>query len=99
MEKNASADTHSKGLLLCLGDYAPGTLLSETRLAGMLGKHVETIRRWRRNGALPESVALGQERVWTVQCLLDHVTKRLDCLAEKKRLLEKRLSGLFPQKG
>lgn len=95
----STSEHKNKGLLLFLGDLAPGTIISETKLADMLGKHIETIRRWRRKNILPDSISLGQNRVWTVQCLLDHLSSRLSNVAEQRRLTQKRIAHLSPVKG
>ena len=93
MKIDASGDMKS-GIILKLGDFHPASIISESALATLLEKSLETIRRWRRKGELPDSVPLGKNRIWTAQCLIDHFAKQLEELARKRREQAKRLNAL-----
>lgn len=89
-----SKENRLNGIMLRLGDLPPDTIISESRLAEMAGKHTETIRRWRRNNELPESMRLGNERIWTVRCLLQFFNERLAGLQRRNRVEQKRLAAV-----
>lgn len=72
-----------------LGDLPETTLLFESGLADLFGKHPISIKRAVERGELPPSTRLMGRPVWTKRVLVQHIEERLRLEAEKKTHVEK----------
>lgn len=81
-------------IVQAFGDLSPDTVIAEEGLARLFCRHAVSIRRAVERGELPPAVRLMGKPVWTVQCLRDHMTRRLDQAKTEKDKLDQKISRL-----
>ncbi len=78
------ADETGPGIYVELGKLPPATLITESGLAGMLGKACrESIKRAIGRGELPPPIKLMGKNGWTVGRIVQHIEERLDAEGRK----------------
>jgi len=77
-----------------LGELPPDSVVTEDGLAKMFDRHGVSVRRAVERGELPPPVRLFGKPVWTVQCLRDHMTRRLAQAQKEAEKLSQRINQL-----
>jgi predicted DNA-binding transcriptional regulator AlpA len=75
------------------------TLLSESQLAQMAGRHVTSIKRAIQRGELPPPVPLLGENVWTVGAIRVHISARLEAERTAAAQTARRIQHFRPGQG
>jgi hypothetical protein len=75
------------------------TLISETKLAQMAGRHITSVKRAIQRGELPPPVPLLGANVWTVAAILAHINARLEAERQTAAQTARRIQHLRPGQG
>jgi hypothetical protein len=86
-------------IMTVLADLPPQALINKPTLAKLFKRHPSSIDRAVQRGELPPSVALLNEQVWTVGCILDHLNARLEAARKTAVETTRRLQSLRPGQG
>ena len=85
--------------LTALALLPPQTLISESKLAQMAGRHVTSVKRAIQRGELPPPVPLFGASVWTVAVILEHINARLEAERTAAAQTARRVQHLRPGQG
>ena len=84
------------GLVAELGNLNPKSVIFESGLAKMFGRHATSVKRAVERGELPQPTRLFGQNAWTVEVITDHITTRL-LKAEKERAeYDRKIKHLIP---
>jgi len=86
-------------IMTALAVLPPQTLISESKLAQMAGRHITSVKRAVQRQELPPPVSLFGTNVWTVAILLEHISARLETARQATAQTARRLQGLRPGQG
>ena len=84
------------GIVSELGRLGPGSIITETALAKLLGRHPISIKRAVGRGELPQPIRLMGKPVWTAEAILKHLEKRLADAAKEVEGREEKMKRLMP---
>jgi hypothetical protein len=82
------------GVVRELGEYPPGTLITEGGLAKLLHRHPVSIRRAVLRGELPPGCRMLNATCWTVGAILAHIEARLAEARKAREAMLKKISAL-----
>jgi predicted DNA-binding transcriptional regulator AlpA len=85
--------------MTALAVLPPQTLISESKLAQMAGRHVTSVKRAIQRGELPPPVPLFGASVWTVAAILEHINARLEAERTAAAQTARRVQHLRPGQG
>jgi hypothetical protein len=85
--------------LTALSALPPETLISESQLAQMAGRHVTSLKRAIQRGELPPPVPFLGENVWTVGAIRAHISARLEAERTAAAQTARRVQHLRPGQG
>jgi hypothetical protein len=85
--------------ITALAALPPQTLISESKLAQMAGRHVTSVKRAIQRGELPPPVPLFGANVWTVGAILEHISARLEAERTAAAQTARRVQHLRPGQG
>src|SRR4029450_5744974 len=85
--------------LTALSALPSETLISESQLAQMAGRHVTSIKRAIQRGELPPPVPLLGENVWTVGAIRAHIGARLGAERRAAAQTASRIQRFRPGQG
>jgi predicted DNA-binding transcriptional regulator AlpA len=86
-------------IMTALAVLPPQTLISESKLAQMAGRHVTSVKRAVQRGELPPPVPLFGANVWTVAAILAHISARLEAERMAAAQTARRVQHLRPGQG
>ena len=86
-------------IIAALAVLPPQTLISESKLAQMAGRHVSSVKRAVQRQELPPPVSLFGANVWTVAVLLEHISARLEMARQAAAQTARRVQDLRPGQG
>jgi hypothetical protein len=69
-------------IMTALAELPPHALISEHKMAQLVGRHVSSVKRAVQRGELPPPVSWFGVHIWTVAVILEHISTRLE--AERK---------------
>ena len=90
-EETPDLDRHVVDVCIELGTLSDGTIVSESALARMFGKHPVSIKRAVDRGELPPPTKLMGKPVWTAGSIRRHIEERLALEARCRREMEERM--------
>jgi hypothetical protein len=77
----------------------PQTLISESKLAQMAGRHITSVKRAIQRGELPPPVPLFGINVWTAAAILEHISASLEAKRTAAAQTARRLQHFRPGQG
>jgi hypothetical protein len=86
-------------LMTALAVLPPQTLISESKLAQMAGRHITSVKRAVQRQELPPPVPFLGANVWTVAVLLEHISARLETARQAAAQAARRVQDLRPRQG
>ena len=91
-EESRDLDKDASDVCIELGMLSDGTIVSESALARMFGKHPVSIKRAVERGELPPPTKLMGKPVWTAGSIRRHIEERLASEARYRRQMEERMT-------
>jgi hypothetical protein len=85
--------------MTALASLPPQTLISESKLAQMAGRHITSVKRAIQRGELPPPVPLFGVNVWTAAAILEHISACLEAKRTAAAQTARRLQHLRPGQG
>jgi predicted DNA-binding transcriptional regulator AlpA len=86
-------------IMTALAVLPPQTLISESKLAQMAGRHITSVKRAVQRGELPPPVPLFGANVWTVAAILEFISARLEAERTAAAQMARRVQQLRPGQG
>ena len=86
----------SLGLVAELGNLNPKSVIFESGLAKMFGRHATSVKRAVERGELPQPTRLFGQNAWTVEVITDHITTRLSEAEKDRAEYDRKIKQLTP---
>jgi hypothetical protein len=86
-------------IMTTLAELPPHSLISEHKMAQLVGRHVSSVKRAVQWGELPPPVPWFGANIWTVAVILEHISMRLEAERQAAAQTASRVQHLRPGQG